>query len=1160
MFSLCLICLLMFACGNLECQHRDANDDSLCDKCGAEYNDGKDIEEHKHLYTEMNTDKAYLALEASCKNAASYYYCCSCGEKGVDTFEVGEPLEHEFSSELSHNATHHYLECGCGEKSEVGEHISSGAATATEDEVCTVCGFVIAQAVGISFKTVAFEGNNGSVTVSNATSSFSFGDEVVSKGGAKFVVSLDSYGMHTVVTKNVPLQEGNNIFYVIETIDGEVTSVYCVTVRRRPMYEVTFATNGGIAVDKQTVEEGFLATEPTAFRVGYTFVGWDYDFSTPITENTVINAEWTPNTNTKYKVEYYLQNIENNGYSKKVDETVELFGTTDSFVSAEKKVFEHFTFYPAIGRTEGNISPDGTLVLQLYYKRNVYSLSNSSSVGSITNAGEYKYGESITVSVTSINLGYEFIGWYADGVSVSASLTYTYLVESDLEARFAVKDEMKIFDFTSTETYCRINGVKDESLTEIRIPSYVTEISSSSFDNCKNLEKITVDYYNEFFKDIDGNLYTANGSVLKRYCAGKKEHSFSIPDGVYEICSNAFAGCRNLKSITLPTSVRYINSTAFAYCNRLVEVVNNSRLNIEVGSDAYGCVGYYAIDVHSGKSELKEFGEYIFYETGSANYLVGYTGSDSKIILPDSYNGTEYEICNYAFLDSEFIESISFGRGVSAIGCHAFEGCRNLTQIVISKQISTIGDFAFYRCYKLLEIINDSQLNIIPGSDSLGYVGYYAKEVHTGNSKIAAQGDYLFYILGSDNYLIGYTGSDTDITLPLNYNGEKYSIYNSAFYNCVSITSVTVPEGITHIADSAFRSCTSLKSVRLPDGITQIGLYAFYGCESLTDINIPEGVTKIRDYAFYGCASLIEISLPDTLTELSNYLFYGCTNLEEISVGNALTLIRSHVFEECTSLVTVNLPASLTMVGWAAFKDCESLLEIAVPHGVTAIYDYAFYGCKSLESITVPDSVTYLGEFTFYECKSLKSVVVPKGVTELDNYLFYNCESLESATIGSGVTLIRSYVFYGCKSLKKIIIPDSVTLIGWASFAACTALESVNIGKGVTTVSGYAFSNCISLKKMIIPSGVTKIAAFAFADCSGLEDLVISDTVNYIGNRAFEGLVNLKRVRFESTEGWVYSNSEDDPYKKAIDKGVLEDASKAVEFLTSYYVYCWERI
>ena len=63
----------------------------------------------------------------------------------------------------------------------------------------------------------------------------------------------------------------------------------------------------------------------------------------------------------------------------------------------------------------------------------------------------------------------------------------------------------------------------------------------------------------------------------------------------------------------------------------------------------------------------------------------------------------------------------------------------------------------------------------------------------------------------------------------------------------------SIKEGTKIICDMAFYECSSLNSVFIPDGITSIGEGAFYECSSLTNLVIPDSVTSIGNSAFNGC-------------------------------------------------------------------------------------------------------------------------------------------------------------------------------------------------------------------------------------------------------------------------------------------------------------------
>ena len=71
---------------------------------------------------------------------------------------------------------------------------------------------------GLSFNNITLEGNNGFLSVSNATEKFSFVDEVIVTGNTKFIVSFDEFGFATSLTKVVPLSVGNNTVYIFEML------------------------------------------------------------------------------------------------------------------------------------------------------------------------------------------------------------------------------------------------------------------------------------------------------------------------------------------------------------------------------------------------------------------------------------------------------------------------------------------------------------------------------------------------------------------------------------------------------------------------------------------------------------------------------------------------------------------------------------------------------------------------------------------------------------------------------------------------------------------------------------------------------------------------------------------------------------------------------
>lgn len=136
-----------------------------------------------------------------------------------------------------------------------------------------------------------------------------------------------------------------------------------------------------------------------------------------------------------------------------------------------------------------------------------------------------------------------------------------------------------------------------------------------------------------------------------------------------------------------------------------------------------------------------------------------------------------------------------------------------------------------------------------------------------------------------------------------------------------TITSVSPSdlEGITTIGKYIFYNCTSLTSVTLPDAVKSVGDHAFYNCRALTSVYIPEGTPSILDYTFYYCG-FSTFTIPSSVKSLGAYAFSYCTKLESITIHDSLTYIDNYAFANCTKLQHVDVGKALASVGAQSFK------------------------------------------------------------------------------------------------------------------------------------------------------------------------------------------------------------------------------------------------
>ena len=125
--------------------------------------------------------------------------------------------------------------------------------------------------------------------------------------------------------------------------------------------------------------------------------------------------------------------------------------------------------------------------------------------------------------------------------------------------------------------------------------------------------------------------------------------------------------------------------------------------------------------------------------TGYAVVGIG-TCTDTNIVIPATYEGKPVtRIGEAAFRGCYGLLCVTIPDSVISIEEYAFEQCVNLTSVTIPDSMTSIGNDAFNYCFRLIEVIDHSSLPITMGSDSCGYIAYYAKTVHNGKTQIVNQ-------------------------------------------------------------------------------------------------------------------------------------------------------------------------------------------------------------------------------------------------------------------------------------------------------------------------------------------------------------------------------------------------------------------------------------
>lgn len=571
-----------------------------------------------------------------------------------------------------------------------------------------------------------------------------------------------------------------------------------------------------------------------------------------------------------------------------------------------------------------------------------------------------------------------------------------------------------------------------KNVSVLDIPAAVAEIGEYAFSdmgaeikwNANCAIKSVSDYG---FAGYYGTKLTIPNTVvgIGRYAFSDITADLTLPTGLTEIGEYAFYGYRGKNAPEIPASVLSIGDYAFAH---MTEITGEIKLNSAIESvGAYAFEGVSAPVKIADGSKLTEIGEYAF-----AGYLGDKVDIPSGVarIAAYAFYGCENLtsvgglnnvtiIGEYAFAYSK-INSFVAHDELYSIGARAFYSCEELTEIRFGKTsgITNVGQGAFEGCSTLIE----ADFSFVGGSigSGNGYIGYVfggknysdnARVVPTSLKTVTVHGGVIdanaFYGCSSvekitvdeevlnvkEGAFVGCTGL-SEISLPyggvfgLLFGGDKYS--NNKSYVPTSLKNVELKK-ITELSDNAFYECINVKTVVLPESLTSIGTAAFYGCSALEKANVGANVSKIGANAFARCSSMKKIEV-----DRNNAAYVGDDGVlyayGKDSTGKNVARLMSYPQKRTATEYEIGLNVNGT--------DYE----------ITAIDGYAFY-YTSLKKVIFPESLKSIGEYAF-AYSSISEITLPSATESIIQNAFTDCSSLKKVYIDNANMLIAQTDVY----------------------------------------------------------------------------------------------------------------------------------------------------
>ncbi len=810
------------------------------------------------------------------------------------------------------------------------------------------------------------------------------------------------------------------------------------------------------------------------------------------------------------------------------------------------------------------------------------------SFGTGVTSDESSYGYSYSY-VTTVNLSdtaslFDVAGVFNGSnnklatINVSANNQYYYMNPND--GVLYNKEVTKILyyplnkkgDFTLPETVTEIsaNVFTGRDFVTFTVGKNVEFIGENAFGKCLSLKEVVFEEGREKDLVID-KLAFNDCSVLE------KVH---FPEKTVSIGDKVFYDCTSLYDVVLPSTLTTIGSEVFYYCDALKSVtlpksLENIGSYAGIGSEfnlfAY-CHNLENVNVAEGNNKFASVDGIVYEKTNNVIKTLCYSpmGKKGEVVIPNTVN----YIANEAFYYNEFVTSITFEEGKSAVNVEGVE------------ETLSLGENIFYMCERV-ETVSLPNITVVPSSI---FQNCYSLKTFEVPYKVTSIENEAFYgCRGLESVTFEATPEGVE-ELPFSIKNATGTWYAPFAYS--GLKSITLPERTVEIGDYALAGCTYLNSVNVPDKVTALGKYAFYQSTALKTVTISENskLTEINNYAF-AYTSLAEINIPDnvtliglnafTNTKITSFkwpkaidtipanCFFGCTNLETFDFGEStVTAISDYAFSGCTSLSSFTIPDSVKSLGNGAFANCDHIANFNFGANSklstigdncfigTGITEFAFpvvhddsgnvipfatlgssllSGCDKLETVTISESVeSVTGVFKGAKFNNVvisennKEFSVEEGSPVLYNSdktairYVYGASLTGEYRIPDTVKAISDYAFESQPNVTKVYIPSSVVSVGDGVFINCSSLTSVEFesGSGVTSIGYEMFSGCAKLLNVKLPEDLDEIPEKAFFNCKSLLS-VNAPKAKSIGISAFQGCSSIKTVDFSKQATFI---------------------------------------
>ncbi len=442
-----------------------------------------------------------------------------------------------------------------------------------------------------------------------------------------------------------------------------------------------------------------------------------------------------------------------------------------------------------------------------------------------------------------------------------------------------------------------------------------------------------------------------------------------------------------LKRVNIPDGMT-LSEAMFYECAKLEEVIIGN--NVTIGERAF----YVDRDNHFVVDRFKD-------EKGNNRYQYVFSSPLTTLVIGDYVT-----IGNNAFANAASLESVTLGANAT-IGDMAFYNCSSLKTIDLSKAVS-IGEYAFSG--DVFNICSDTDMTVAAVSSEGMYIySYHAptlERVELTNAETV--GAYAFaYCRNLQNVVL----SDAIMELP------EY-----AFAGCQMLSAINL-EYIVTVGDYAFME-SGLAEVNLP-AVQKLGKYAFVLNANLTTATLNEAGTVIAEGAFAQCEALTTVHNLHAATEIGAYAF-AYAGIVDVDLSGAISIEDFAFMKAELTDFTVVLGANLVTLGDNPFAMCKvapfSAVVVETFNGVD--YETVQYTYNISDTVFVIDGSLYCAvpdglELITYTGRSADHLVIADGTVRIAGQALAGSD-VKAVTLPASLRAVGHKAFYGCENLKMV--------------------------------------------------------------------------------------------------------------------------------------------